>query len=221
MRKDSLPQVTPEDVLKAYTLGYFPMSEARDAEDVFWVLPDNRGIIPLDQFHISHSLGKTLRKNIFRVEINSDFPRVMEMCRAPTTQRDDSWINPQIIEIYVTLHRMGFAHSVECWQGDELVGGLYGVCMKGAFFGESMFSRVSDASKVALAHLVARMKVGGYSLLDTQFLTPHLASLGAVEINKADYQKLLDAALLHEGDFFRLPLHSDGSTILQSITQTS
>ena len=221
MRKEKLPQITPQDVLKAYRLGYFPMSESRDSEDVFWVLPEERGIIPLNHFHLSRSLRKKIKNNIFRVEINRDFTGMMEMCRAPATDREDSWINPQILNIYSQLHAMGHAHSVECWQDGEMVGGLYGVCLNGAFFGESMFSRVTDASKVALAHLVARLKIGNFGLLDTQFLTPHLASLGAVEVGKAAYKKLLDAALQRDSDFFQLPLHCDGSTILQSITHTS
>ncbi len=221
MRKEKLPQITPQDVLKAYRLGYFPMSESRDSEDVFWVLPEERGIIPLNHFHLSRSLRKKIKNNIFRVEINRDFTGMMEMCRAPATDREDSWINPQILNIYSQLHAMGHAHSVECWQDNEMAGGLYGVCLNGAFFGESMFSRVTDASKVALAHLVARLKIGNFGLLDTQFLTPHLASLGAVEVGKAAYKKLLDAALQRDSDFFRLSLHCDGSTILQSITHTS
>ncbi len=197
------------------------MADSRDSEEVFWVLPKYRGILPLDDFHLSKSMRKLLRNHDFTVTVDKAFRACMEACRAISTTRDDSWINDQIVEVYCQLHKYGHAHSIEVWQGETMVGGLYGVSIAGGFFGESMFSRVSNTSKLALAYLVARLKTGGYRLLDTQFITDHLASLGAVEIDKTSYQKLLEDALAVEGDFFRLPDHSDGSTILQSITQTS
>jgi leucyl/phenylalanyl-tRNA---protein transferase len=221
MRGISLSSVTSEDVLKAYRLGYFPMADSRDSEDVFWVLPKYRGILPLDDFYLSQFMRRLLRNHSYTVTINKAFRACMEECRAVSTTREDSWINDQIVEVYCQLHKHGHAHSIEVWQGDTMVGGLYGVSIGGAFFGESMFSRVSNTSKLALAYLVARLKIGGYQLLDTQFITDHLASLGAVEIDKTSYQKILEDALAVDGDFYRLSDHCDGSTILQSITQTS
>ncbi len=219
------PILQPDDVLKAYTLGYFPMSEARDDPKVFWVLPQWRGILPLDNLTISTSLRKSLRQNRFDVTSNTAFAQVMEHCAERTSFREDTWINHKIIEVYCELHQQGHAHSIECWQDERLVGGLYGISIGGAFFGESMFSRVSDASKVALVHLVARLNIGGYGLLDTQFITDHLARLGAIEIEKNDYQKLLEEALILDGNFKAIEevseAYSDGSFILQSITQTS
>ncbi len=221
MRGISLSSVTSEDVLKAYRLGYFPMADSRDSEDVFWVLPKYRGILPLDNFYLSKSMRRLLRNHSYTVTINKAFRATMEDCRAVSSTRDDSWINDQIVEVYCQLHEHGHAHSIEVWLEETMVGGLYGVSIGGAFFGESMFSRVSNTSKLALAYLVARLKTGGYQLLDTQFITDHLASLGAVEIDKTSYQKILEKALAVDSDFYRLPLHCDGSTILQSITQTS
>ncbi len=213
--------LTPSLLLHAYAQGYFPMAESRDARELFWVDPDMRGIIPLDGLRISRRLARTIRQDRFRVTVNRDFAGVMAACAAPAPNRQDTWINDDILRLYNKLHEMGFAHSLECWRDDELVGGLYGVCMQAAFFGESMFSRMRDASKVALAHLVARMRAGGFRLLDTQFVTDHLKSLGAVEIPREQYHVLLAEALSQDADFFYWPDEVSGATVLQSITQTS
>jgi len=185
----------PDLLLRAYSVGVFPMASTREAADVFWVEPKKRGVLPLDQFHLSRSLAKTLRADRFSVTVDRAFSRIVALCAEPTERRPDTWINPDIEAAYAELHRRGYAHSVECWQDDRLVGGLYGVRLGAAFFGESMFSRVRDASKVALAHLVARMKAGGFRLLDCQFQTEHLASLGAIEVGRDAYVALLDNAL--------------------------
>ena len=185
----------PDLLLRAYAIGVFPMADSRDARDVYWVEPRKRGILPLDGFRLSRSLAKTVRSGRFTVTVDTAFARVVQLCAQPTPDRPDTWINPQIESAYAALHRRRHAHSVEVWADGELVGGLYGVTLGGAFFGESMFSRRRDASKVALAHLVARLRVGGYRLLDCQFITDHLASLGAIEISRAAYVALLDSAL--------------------------
>lgn len=213
--------LSPEDLLKAYQLGYFPMADSRDAPEVFWVLPEWRGVLPLDGFHLPKKLRRTVERDHFTVTVNTCFARVMRQCAAQVPGREETWINDRILETYCTLHQMGHAHSVETWQDGKLAGGLYGVHIAGAFFGESMFSRTTDASKVALVHLVGRLLAGGFTLLDTQFYTDHLSQFGVVEIAKSSYKILLDEALGRQGDFFALPAHCDGSTILQPITQTS
>ncbi len=185
----------PDLLLRAYSVGVFPMASTRDAADVFWVEPKKRGVLPLDRFHLSRSLAKLLRADRFAVTVDRAFPRVVAGCAEATAGRPDTWINPSIERAYAELHRRGYAHSVEAWDGERLVGGLYGVRLGGAFFGESMFSRAANASKVALAHLVARLRVGGFQLLDCQFLTDHLASLGTIEVGRDDYVALLDRAL--------------------------
>ncbi|GGE80643.1 leucyl/phenylalanyl-tRNA--protein transferase [Sphingomonas prati] len=185
----------PDMLLRAYAIGVFPMADSRDAGDIYWVEPRKRGVLPLDGFHLSRSLAKTLRSDRFTVTADVAFADVVAHCAQSTPDRPDTWINPQIERAYAALHARGHAHSIETWQDGELVGGLYGVTLGGAFFGESMFSRCRDASKVALAHLVARLRCGGYKLLDCQFITDHLASLGAVEIRRSAYVSLLDAAL--------------------------
>ena len=185
----------PDLLLRAYAIGVFPMSDSREADDVYWVEPRRRAILPLDRFHISRTLRKTLRSETFEVTTDRAFSEVVRAC----AERDDTWINREIERAYGRLHAAGQAHSVEIWEEKELVGGLYGVRIAGAFFGESMFSRRADASKVALAWLVARLKVGGFSLLDCQFMTPHLRSLGAIEIDQKDYLALLDSALGVDG----------------------
>lgn len=185
------PPLTPELLLLAYREGIFPMAEGRDDPEVFWVDPLRRGVIPLEGFHVSRSLARTVRRGRFRATIDEAFEAVVEGCAA----REETWINGAIFELYAELHRRGHAHSVEVWEGEALVGGCYGVALGGAFFGESMFSRATDASKVALAVLVERLRSGGFKLLDTQFLTPHLASLGAVEVTRAEYRRRLAAAL--------------------------
>ena len=197
-------ELTPELILRAYRAGIFPMSESEDDPDIFWVSPQMRGVIPLDGFNISKSLRKTLRSHPFSIVVDRDFPAVIEACATSGSDRESTWINATIRDLYGELFAMGYCHTVEIYDGDDLVGGLYGLAIGGAFFGESMFHRRTDASKIALAHLVERLDVGGYTLLDTQFITPHLASLGAVEIPRAIYEVRLSAALEIEGDFHAL-----------------
>ena len=198
-RRAAAEPIDPDLLLRAYSVGVFPMADSREAPDIFWVEPKKRGILPLDRFHLSRSLAKRLRSERFEVTADRTFDGVVEACAEATGGRPETWINGQIEEAYGTLHRRGHAHSVEVWRqgavGRELVGGLYGVSLGRAFFGESMFSRMADASKVAMASLVARLRRGGYTLLDCQFITDHLASLGAIEIGRADYRALLDEAL--------------------------
>lgn len=182
-------------LLQAYANGIFPMSDARDDPDTFWIEPEDRAILPLDGFRLSKSLAKTLRQDRFRVTADTAFAQVISTCAESQPDRRDTWINPDIEDAFCALHAMGMAHSIECWSGDHLVGGLYGLALGHAFFGESMFSRETDASKIALAWLVARLKIGGFTLLDCQFMTDHLASLGALEITQANYLELLEAAL--------------------------
>ncbi|WP_338331137.1 leucyl/phenylalanyl-tRNA--protein transferase [Rhizorhapis sp. SPR117] len=186
-------------LLRAYAMGIFPMADSRDDPEIFWVEPKKRSILPLDELHLSRSLRKTIRSDKFRVTADRDFPAVLQACAEPAPDRPETWINPTIAEACLTLFRMGYAHSVECWMDDTLVGGLYGISLGRAFFGESMFSRKTDASKVALAWLVARLKLGGFELLDCQFMTDHLRSLGAVEISQKHYLSLLDDALAGAG----------------------
>jgi leucyl/phenylalanyl-tRNA---protein transferase len=187
--------ITPELLLQAYANGLFPMAEAHDDPTLYWVSPEKRGIFPLDAFHVPKRLARTIKSDKFRVTSDVCFERVMDECAAPRLGREETWINGEILRLYTALHDAGYAHSIETWLGEDLVGGLYGVHLRGAFFGESMFSTATDASKVALVHLVARLKLGGFTLLDTQFLTAHLASLSAIEIPREDYLSRLDAAL--------------------------
>lgn len=185
----------PKLVLGAYAMGVFPMADHRDADSVYWVEPRTRAILPLAGFRLSASLRKTIARDRFRVTADTAFASIIRLCAESVEDRPETWINGGIEQVFGTLHRMGYAHSIECWEGDELVGGLYGLALGRAFFGESMVSRRTDASKVALAWLVARLKAGGFTLLDCQFMTPHLASLGAVEVDRADYCALLAGAL--------------------------
>ena len=196
------PRLTPEMLLQAYRAGIFPMAERRDDVSLFWVSPDARGILPLDKFHLPKRLARTIRSDHFTVKADTAFAEVMQLCAAPAPGREESWINAEILSLYTALHRMGHAHSIECWRDGRLVGGLYGVKIGAAFFGESMFSRERDASKVALAHLVARLKNGGFRLLDTHFITSHLAQFGAIEISRNAYLALLAAALERDADFY-------------------
>ena len=191
----------PLDLLNLYANGVFPMADARDSDDVFIVDPEERGIIPLDGLKISKSLAKVVRAGVFEIRVNTAFSDVVSACAASAPGREDTWINPSIEYLYAELHQMDRAHSVECWQDKELVGGLYGVHLGGAFFGESMFSHRTDASKVALVHLVGRLSAGGFRLLDTQFITAHLLTLGAVEISRDSYQVCLKKALALGGKF--------------------
>ncbi len=189
------PGLSPEALLAGYARGVFPMADQRDDPTLFWVDPRQRGVIPLDGLKVSHSLAKTVRHGGFEVRCNTAFATVIAACAESVSGREQTWINPEIESLFITLHHRGWAHSVECWRDDQLLGGLYGLAIGRAFCGESMFSRASDASKVALVHLVARLRAGGFSLLDTQFITPHLARLGAIEIPRAEYHRRLAVAL--------------------------
>jgi leucyl/phenylalanyl-tRNA--protein transferase len=195
---------TARNLLACYARGVFPMADAREDARVFLIDPERRGVIPLDGFHLSRRLARTVRGDPFEVRTDTAFATVVARCAEATPSRTETWINRPIERLYTNLHETGFAHSVECWRGDELVGGLYGVALKGAFFGESMFSRATDASKVALVHLVARLIAGGFVLLDAQFMTEHLAQFGAQEIPRREYHRRLKAAMSLEGEFQRL-----------------
>lgn len=197
------------------------MADSSDDPELFWVDPELRGVLPLDSFHLSRRLARTVRSNRFEVRCDADFAATIRGCAESTEQRPKTWINREIVALYSALNRQGFAHSVECWRGNNLVGGLYGVALGGAFFGESMFSRERDASKVALAHLVAILLRGKFTLLDVQFVTPHLRRFGASEIPRADYHKRLEAALQIKAHF---AAGLDGAAVvavLQSRTLTS
>lgn len=209
------------DLIQCYRLGVFPMADARHDERVFLVEPARRGIIPLDGLRISRRLARTVRSDRFEVRIDTAFARVIAGCAAPRPGRMETWINRTIERLCVELAARGQAHSVECWRENRLVGGLYGVALGGAFFGESMFSLETDASKVALVHLVARLRAGGFTLLDAQFLTEHLSSLGAVEISKTEYRRLLDKALEVHADWLALGPYVGGAAALQATSQAS
>ena len=208
--------LTPDLLLHAYSIGVFPMAEHREDEEVFWVDPKHRGIFPLDGFHISRSLAKTIRRADYAISVNRAFGDVVMAC----ADRTETWINAEIFARYQDLHAMGHAHSLEVWDQDRLVGGVYGVSLGGGFFGESMFSRQRDTSKIALAYLLDRLRQSGFQLCDTQFLTPHLASLGAIEISRAAYKARLQLALEHEADF-EAPQLPSPTLLLQRMTQTS
>jgi leucyl/phenylalanyl-tRNA--protein transferase len=187
--------ITPELLLRAYSIGLFPMSDSADDPELFWVEPEIRGIIPLDDFHVSKSLAKAIRRKPFDIRFDTVFDTVVEKCAEEADDRPSTWINQQIRELYGALHRLGHAHSVEAWEGDDLVGGLYGVSLGSAFFGESMFSRRTNASKICLVALVERLRERGFTLLDTQFTTEHLKTFGAVDVSKAAYGVLLEKAM--------------------------
>jgi leucyl/phenylalanyl-tRNA---protein transferase len=189
--------LTPDVLLRAYRAGIFPMAESADDPELFWVDPKRRGIIPLDGFHLSHRLRRVVRQDRFEIRVDSDFPGTMTGCAEAPDKRPNTWITGEIVRLYGALFERGAAHSVEAWQSGVLVGGLYGVSIGGAFFGESMFSRVADASKVALVHLVALLRAGGFTLLDVQFVTAHLATFGALEVPRAQYHRLLAEALAY------------------------
>jgi len=214
-------KLTPDLLVRAYAAGIFPMAESADDPEIFWVDPEQRGILPLDACHVPHKLRKTVRHGPFEVRCDTAFADVVRGCAEATPERPETWINAEILQLYVELFRRGQAHSVETWAGDRLVGGLYGVSLGGAFFGESMFSRASDASKFALVHLVARLIAGGFELLDTQFTTSHLEQFGVIEIPRADYQRRLAKALGARARF-QPGLAGDAvSVVLQSSSQTS
>jgi leucyl/phenylalanyl-tRNA--protein transferase len=195
------PNLTPELLLEAYAEGVFPMAQRREGRELYFVSPEERGIVPLDGFHISRRLARTVRSDRFEVRVDTAFGDVIRACAAPAPGRPESWINAEIVALYSALHRRGNAHSVETWRGGKLVGGLYGVSLGAAFFGESMFSRERDASKVALVHLIARLRGGKFRLLDAQFLTEHLARFGAISIPRGAYLNLLDSALGRHAEF--------------------
>ena len=212
---------SPQMLLKAYALGVFPMAEGRDDPEIYWIDPEVRGVLPLENFHLPRRLRRTLRHSPFVVRCDTDFDGVISACAAPAPGRADTWINNQIFHLNRQLFRMGFAHTVECWRDDRLVGGLYGIAIGAAFFGESMFSLERDASKVALAHLVMRLKLGGYLLLDTQFVTPHLQRFGAIEISRADYRQRLARAIAAPARFQGELSEAALEGFLQSSTHTS
>ncbi|WP_230533231.1 leucyl/phenylalanyl-tRNA--protein transferase [Microvirga roseola] len=197
--------ITPEILLKAYAAGIFPMAEDADDPSLFWVEPRERGIIPLDRFHIPKRLARTIRADLFEIHVDRDFDAVIAGCAAPGFDREKTWISRRIRELYGELFDAGYCHTVEVYREGRLVGGLYGVRLKGAFFGESMFHTERDASKIALVHLVARLRRGGFSLLDTQFVTPHLAQFGAIEVSRRSYKQMLRAAMDHEADWHCWP----------------
>lgn len=213
--------LTPETLLRAYAVGLFPMAEQRDQATLYWIDPEKRGILPLDEFHIPRRLKRKVLSEAFEIRCDTAFDAVIGCCAEPTPDRPDTWINDEIVELYTGLFEMGRAHSVECWRDGELAGGLYGVALGAAFFGESMFSRVTDASKVALVHLVARLRKGGFRLLDVQFVTPHLSRFGAVEIPRDGYRHLLSDALDRSATFYRDLARAELEAFLQPITQTS
>jgi leucyl/phenylalanyl-tRNA--protein transferase len=210
-----MQELTPDMLLRAYAIGVFPMAEDRDDPDLFWVDPRMRGVIPLDDFHVPKRLRRTVRNGGFRITVDTDFEATIEACAESTDTRPRTWINDRIIMLYSSLYHLGYAHSVEVWRGAELVGGLYGVALGGAFFGESMFSRETDASKVALIHLVARLKAGRFSLLDSQFITRHLRRFGAVEIPRSEYRQKLAEALKQNADFKTTPTNEDIEAVLR------
>lgn len=194
-RRSRNNDITVDILLRAYSIGLFPMADAADDPELFWVEPEMRGIIPLDGFHVSKSLAKVVRKKPFDIRFDTDFAGVMALCAEEADDRPSTWINATIRRLYGELHEIGHAHSVEAWEGDELVGGLYGVSLGSAFFGESMFSRRTNASKICLVHLVERLRDKGFTLLDTQFTTEHLKTFGAIDVPKADYAKILERAV--------------------------
>jgi leucyl/phenylalanyl-tRNA--protein transferase len=240
--------INPEELLLAYRLGIFPMAESRDSKDVLWVRPHERGIIPLDTFHVPRRLADTVKSDRYEVRVDTAFGEVIHGCAEARPERRDTWINRAIIDVFEALHVRGLAHSIETWHAGALVGGLYGLSLGGAFFAESKFSRMTDASKVALVHLAARLKAGGYALLDAQFPNPHLEQFGAIAISEERFQWMLSHALARRGDFYglggalrpaggaappltgggregsrpaALPAPVAGSSVLQVITQTS
>ncbi len=196
-----MPELTTDMLLRAYSIGVFPMAEDRDDPELVWVDPRMRGIIPMRRFHVPKRLRRTVRNDDFEVTFNKDFTGVIEGCAEETNDRPRTWINDRIVDLYTSLHFKGHGHSVECWREGELVGGLYGISLRGVFFGESMFSRETDASKIALVHLATRLSVGGYAFIDTQFITKHLSRFGAVEVPRNEYRGMLAAALKIDADF--------------------
>lgn len=207
--------ITPQILLRAYSAGIFPMAESAEDNALYWVEPEERGIIPLDALKVSTSLRKSVRHGGFDIRIDHDFTGVITQCAARTADRKSTWINTRIVSLYTQLHRLGCCHSVEAWRDGKLVGGLYGVRIGAIFFGESMFSRATDASKVALVHLVARLNAGGFKLLDAQFVNPHLERLGAVQVPRSEYHKLMEPLLGEDADFFAFADDRDPEAVLK------
>lgn len=216
-----MSNLTPDILLRTYAAGIFPMAESADDQTLFWVDPEERGILPLENFHLTRRLQRRLRRGEFDVRCDTAFEEVLQNCAKKTSSRPTTWINEEITQLYVSLMHMGHAHSIESWKDGMLVGGLYGVTMGGAFFGESMFSTVTDASKIALAHLVARLRRANFKLLDTQFVTPYLQQFGAIEISRSEYQVRLAEALEVKTGFYLGPLAPEDLEFRQSLTQTS
>ncbi|ABS64899.1 Leucyltransferase [Parvibaculum lavamentivorans DS-1] len=216
-----MSNIDSDVLLRAYAYGVFPMAEARDDPQLYWIDPEARGILPLTDFHVPKRLRRTIRQAPFTVRIDTAFREVMLGCAENGPNRNGTWINDRIISLYCDLHERGRAHSVECWLDDRLVGGLYGVSLGAAFFGESMFSRETDASKVALVYLAARLIAGGYKLLDTQFVTTHLQQFGAKEVSRNVYRSMLFEATAMTADFYSLPVDAPPEAVLQSVTQMS
>lgn len=213
--------LSPEILLRAYAVGLFPMAEKRDDSTLYWIDPEKRGILPLDRFHIPRRLRRTLRSAPFDIRCDTAFAEIIAACATPADDRRETWINDEIIRLYTDLFELGRAHSVEAWHGDTLVGGLYGVTLGGAFFGESMFSLMTNASKICLVHLIARLRKGGFRLLDTQFVTSHLSQFGATELHRSGYRQLLSSALDTNAEFHRELSPEELASFIQSTTQTS
>ncbi|MES0881818.1 leucyl/phenylalanyl-tRNA--protein transferase [Roseibium sp. SCP14] len=214
-KDDIVMEITPQVLLKAYACGLFPMAESADDPGLFWLEPEQRGILPFENFHIPRRLRRTIRNDVFEIRVSTDFQGIIDGCAEPMPGRQKTWINREIRRLYGELFEMGYCHTVEAWRNGNLVGGLYGVSLNGAFFGESMFTFETDASKVCLAHLVARLAVGGYSLLDTQFVTDHLSKFGTMEVLQADYNKRLAEALKLETDYYALSAQANGEDVLK------
>ena len=214
-RDDIAIEITPQVLLKAYACGIFPMAESADDPALYWIEPPHRGILPLDRVHVPRRLARTVRRGAFEVRVDSDFEGVIAGCAASRPGRRTTWINPKIRGLYRELFETGYCHTIEVWADGRLVGGLYGVALNGAFFGESMFSFRRDASKVALVYLCARLVQGGFSLLDTQFVTDHLKQFGAVEIGRQDFHQQLEKALAHKADFSAMPKDASPEDVLR------
>jgi leucyl/phenylalanyl-tRNA---protein transferase len=212
-RDDIVVDITPQVLLKAYACGIFPMAESADDPALYWIEPQARGILPLNAFHIAKRLKRTVKQDVFEVRVDSDFEGVISGCGSARAGRDTTWINDKIRKLYGDLYDMGYCHTVETWRDGRLVGGLYGVALEGAFFGESMFSYETDASKVALVHLLARLVAGRYSLLDCQFVTDHLRQFGTVEVDRKQFHRLLENALIRPGDFLALAKDARGGEV--------
>lgn len=220
-RDDIMIEITPQVLLKAYSCGIFPMAESADDPALYWIEPQHRGLLPLDDVHVPRRLARSVRTSKFQIKIDTDFEGVIDGCAAPRPGRRTTWINSRIRNLYRELFRMGHCHTVEVWREDKLVGGLYGVALGAAFFGESMFSFERDASKIALVHLVARLIHGDFILLDTQFVTDHLRQFGTVEVDRDEFQKLLDKAMTTSGDFLRLSKTASPDEVLAVIGPSS